>query len=803
MKSLSKQSCYVLLLFSLLSTYYIPAQICDNLALAFDGDGDFVSLNLNPPNFPPNSNFTVESWFTISSPITNCTGNFRRLFALSGPASSSRFEIGECNHFLTLFWSNTTNSLGPQVISQQLNNGCHHIAVVRNNNDVLVYLDGSTTPIYSGIGQLIGNLNSNLFRIGHWGGGYPTVNQDWIGTIDEIRLWNIPRTATEIHDFENCTLSGTTNGLITNWTLDQLNLGVLPNGNNTNIPGLMVTDMSGNNNDGSLSGPATNGFTLNMSNSNFVCNLCTPIYDLEISNIPSSIPISLISICEGDPVHFCASNNGITSLPAGSMVIWESSDNMGPIIQDPDLSNYQPANNALCFPVIKNIITGNCSNNAAGFVDRKYRAVIQIIMGTQICTYTTPWRDLRICCKLNNPNLNTTVNSPLPFNGALCEGPVDISLSINSNQIFLNQPIGPNVTIDWYVDNSNGNGYQLLNCSNLLSCQYVGQALASNLCFKVRIKNCSCPLVEILKCIPVDPIPVCGTIDGTTISTSLMPNPPNPPTYKYEICPGQQAELGIVNPFIHCNPVWQYHFDTDPPNNPNWMDLGSSNGLQNTNTLPQLSPPNPPNPAVWPPGAKCIIYRIKCLPYNWPNSSCLPCFSDDVTVCLKQAPLTPVINSSAIPLCYGGTSILSITPVIGAISYTWYCNGAIVASGPNITSIIAGQAACYWVSIYDGCFTLTTLKFCQTVCKIKAIIECPMDNPCGCDGLPITLNGCSSYDSCNGTTLTYTWSDTDGHTGTGCQFTDIPNPNGTSYTLTVTNNFGCSASTQLTFKPCL
>ncbi|HMG14924.1 MAG TPA: hypothetical protein VK590_05735, partial [Saprospiraceae bacterium] len=117
MKSLSKQSCYVLLLFSLLSTYYIPAQICDNLALAFDGDGDFVSLNLNPPNFPPNSNFTVESWFTISSPITNCTGNFRRLFALSGPASSSRFEIGECNHFLTLFWSNTTNSLGPQVIS--------------------------------------------------------------------------------------------------------------------------------------------------------------------------------------------------------------------------------------------------------------------------------------------------------------------------------------------------------------------------------------------------------------------------------------------------------------------------------------------------------------------------------------------------------------------------------------------------------------------------------------------------------------------------------------------------------------
>jgi len=789
----------------ILHTTTIKSQVCDNLALAFDGNGDYINLNLAGTSFLSNDNFTAEAWVTSTSAFTNCSGIFRRLFSFSGTAPNSRFEVGECNSIIFFYWNNTTGGGPAQPFATvPFSPGCHHMAVVRTGDAMDFYLDG--TNVYSVTG--IGILNSTLFQVGTWQGG-PQPGADWEGEVDEIRLWNVARTANQILDYKDCTLSTSTGsipGLVANWTFDQTITGVIPGGNNT---GVLALDMSGNTppNDGTLI-----GFDLTLGNftSNFICNSCSPVYQLDITDFPSQFPVSLVSICEGDYVQFCVTQNGIPiNLPSGAMVMWESTDGILPFAPDPDLANYQNASNALCFPAQPGLISGNCINNTQGFTDRKYRAVIQKKMGNQICTFKTPEKDLQICCKVTNAQIIYIIQPPTPFNSTICQGPVTIDIALLSTDPFITNPLPAGTSIQWCID-----GVHQAQYDNLLSFTYTGIAIAPNLCFEAKIYNCSCPVYTSKICIPVDPVPACGLIDALSSPASLMPDPLGG-QYDYLICPGDHAAIGMLIPtaFQNCNPVWQYHFDSDPPGFPNWLDMGTSNSVQNTNTLPQVIPPNLPNPSIWPPLATCIYYRIECRPLTWPNSGCDPCHSNnEVRICLKQSPSIPVITSSANQICKGNSATLSTLTIPGALLYTWYCNGAVIASGPFATSVTVMQDACYEVSVFDGCFTVVSAKFCLEVCAILPIITCPIDNPCACDGLPITLIGCNSYNTCFNTgplPLVFTWSADNGGPGTptglnGCEFIHTPDPGGTTYTLTVTDpNLGCSATKTLTIYPCL
>ncbi len=798
MKRLFNRS--MLLAWGLWSCFAVQSmgQVCDNMTMDFDGNADYISLTTTGTPVFGDANFTVEAWFTMTSSINvTCTGAFRRLITLAGTGNpASRFELGECKHQLILFWANPGGSIPVTTISTQLSDDCHHIAVVRNGTALNIYLDGALTPIYSG--TLSGIFHTNLFRIGHWGGG-STSAQDWMGTVDDVRLWSVPRTAQQIHDYKDCTLSGTSpTGLEANWTFDQ-GPSVTPAGNNA---GSVAQDMSGHNNDGAFSTVA-NGFALNGSGSNFVCNGCGPRYYLEIDNQVSLFPVSLTGICAGDPVHFCVTDNGSNiSVPSGSMVMWESSDGGSPWVADADLSTYPNAVNALCFPVKKGVITSsNCTSTSQGFVDRKYRAKILKKMGPvgqqQICTYVTNEQNLRICCPPTGGAIQIVPNIPEPW----CEGDlVSTTVFLHPSDPWL--PFGPNVQIDWcmtdgvtvtplpqYQNQLSFAGFQIL----------VG---VDDICLLAKISNCICPPITVKYCIKVDPMPVCGAIGITA-------NPPTPIKQigidKYEICPGNYTILEEVNPsqFKNCNPVWQYHFDTDPPSSPNWQNLGSSNSSQNTNTLPQT---DLNDPAFWPPGATCIYYRIECRPKSWPNSGCDPCHTNEIEICLAPTPPSGVITGLQ-QFCENGPyHPLTIVPnpnPVGPWDYCWYWNGLLQTSGPS-NSYLPTMPGNYWVEIKNWCLATKVGPYPVEECDIVPIIKCPTDNPCACDGQPITLNGCDSYDTCNAGPLTYSWlALPSGHTGTGCTFMDTPDPTGTTYTLTVTNVLGCSRiSKPFVIKPC-
>lgn len=79
-----------------------------------------------------------------------------------------------------------------------------------------------------------------------------------------------------------------------------------------------------------------------------------------------------------------------------------------------------------------------------------------------------------------------------------------------------------------------------------------------------------------------------------------------------------------------------------------------------------------------------------------------------------------------------------------------------------------------------------------------------MPNECAYQGQSVTLSGCDSQSTCGNTGMTYQWAYNNGTlvSTNGCTIEHLPDPAGTTYTLTVMDANGCSATTTRFVKPC-
>lgn len=780
----------------LLSWNLLPGQ---NDALHFDGTNDFITLD-PISGFAPNSDFTVEMWFysTATGGNGTCFGDFRRLFSM-GATGPNRFEVGECNGTLSAF-------LGTGVVQSAINirdNQWHCISVIRLGGNIDIYLDGN--PVSGLTGLAAGGFVATFFRVGHWPGGFLTPGQDWLGFVDEVKLWNIALQPSQFTACNACVLTGQESGLIAYWRFDEW----MANGSN-NISPLVNTaqDYSSGVNIGILtSNPSTaGGFLLNGTMSNFVPStspLLYPEYTNSIVFVSDPLQtIGLTSICSGYPVHFSIYSGlagNLAQAGAGTSVVWEYSDDCFNTAGIPITPELPPSAvfSGFSFVSPPGHLATSVPLSTNAYVDRGYRAIITVTDGTNTCTYTTdPFCSLRICSPVQNASLSISP-SPIAPATTFCEGDVvQFNVTLSSN-MPPPDPSNNNVKIDWCVIDGGvtmpltGPAYD-----DQISITYSGPPLTQpNICFKATISNCSCPPVTVQQCITVDPKPVCGTITGASLPATLMPDPDLDPDH-YLICPGDDAAVEVALPFTNCNKVWQYMF-TSGSSAGVWKDLGTSNTTQNTNVLPHLKPAS--SPYLWPPGETCINYRIECRPYNYPNSGCPPCYSNVVRICLKQAPPAPVITAVPNPICKGDISLLSVPNPDTNCIYEWYCNGLPVGVGGSFN---ASQQACYWVTCNYGCFTVASNKVCLNVCEVVAVISCPLP-VCPCVGDTITLSAVKSSSTCGGM-LTYMWSWDSGTlvADNGVTLVHIPDAAGTTYTLTVTDTNGCTHTTQTTIKPC-
>ena len=765
----------------------IRSQSSNDQALAFDAVGDYIGLNLT--NTPVNGagDFTVEVRF-----LSNVVTGYNLLFSLTDNASPSFLTVGLIpGGQLAIIWQDNSGAgpLQPLLVvtnPANLEGSCHHLALSRQGSNLSLYLNGAPLATLT---TFTGTFQFDEFRVGSDLAVVPG-SQFWDGVADEIRLWSVARSAAQIMDAYDCVLSSTIPGPIADlevyWPLDpspsQTTTPGGPNGN----PNIVAYDESGHLNHGTLQ-----GFSLASvnQNSNFILSPCLPRYELLITDDPSIAPTLLTSICSGDAVHFGIYNNFVSSPIPGAAVNWYYSDDGG--------LNWPPVNhplfNGAAFGLPKGVVVDpNCATSATGYLDRKYRAEIVKTGPNFNCTYTTNEYDLRICCPVTGSITLTPQPNFIPPASTLCEGTVTVDVVLNGPPFLSTLPI------QWCV-----NGVPDPSFNNMTSFTYTGPANAPDLCFEAKIQNCACPAVKIQVCLQVDPMPGCGTIDQ--IFSQVVPDPNGGP-YDYLICPGMEETLSMMGNFTNCNAVWQYHFDM-PANDP-WKDLSTSNNWQNTNTLPQYTPPNVP---IWPAVAKCIYYRIECRPPNYPNSGCPNCTSNIVSICLQPDNLQPpVVTASPQLICENGTSILTSSAATdpNATQEQWYCNGLPFGGPmPPGSSITVSQSACYSVAVTDGCYTKFSNVECVTLCDPVAIIQCPEDNPCACLDMPITLDGTLSFSNC-APIVNYTWTITDCNgttTQTGpllsYQFT-VPICTAT-FVLTVTDSNGCmQTSKPMIITPC-
>lgn len=733
----------------------LSAQGTDNISLNFDGQNDYVALS--PLNFL-GTEFTTEAWF--QSTATNPGGNFRRLLVLSSPEAnpSTLFEIGEIGGFLNLLITTPLYQLDlTQVYPISIRDGiCHHIAVVRSNTQVRVYLDG--------VLQFTANGLSGASISAFYVGGGPSAGGFWEGTIDEIRVWTTARTLNEINQFKDCEIAGNFDDLQVYWTLNQ---DVNPGGDNTGQT--TAFDFSNHNNSGSL-----NFFSLNGLTGNYVSSSCSPKYDLNISNIPSVPTASVAEICEGSPLHFAITeNNNTVNTISGAIVEWEYKE------QGVWISENSPYFSGYCFFVPQGIVLDDCDNNPQGFADRVYRAKITKTVGDQSCIYHTSEKTLRICCPITGSILLSPA-SPT----ALCQGSASVQVEL------VGAPFLSALPIQWYI-----NGIYNSNYDNLTSFTYTGLASTPQLCFEAHLLQCACPPVTLSACLTVDPLPECTIIDQLSDLMQL----PGGGAFDYLICPGSEASLGFFGLPQNCISVWQFSFDPSGA----WTDIGTGNTILNTNVLP----PKPPSVYNWPDNATCIYYRLECRPLSFPHSECPTLHSNVVTICLKQNDLlTPAITAAPNPICEEGISQICLDPPVDPMvtQIQWWCNGFPCGTG---TCIYPSTPGIYQASVSDGCFTKFSNTEHLTVCDPVAILQCPEENPCACYGYSIMLDGTMSYSNC-GPIINYEWEIVDG-TGTTTQvgptisYTFSEAGGTASFTLTVTDSNQCTQQSKtLTLKPC-
>ena len=184
-------------------------------ALDFDGTDDYVVKDA-PSSLPLNSAMTLETWVRLDA-YTNGAGIVE--FLRSSPESAClELELDGSSPAKVIIHtydgatdlSITSNSTLP--LNQWI-----HIAVVSDGNsgtanDVL-YINGIADATGTlGTMCLTDKLNLGINDFGS--------NEHLNGALDEVRIWNVARTALQIRDFMAQTLMGNESGLVTYYRMD-------------------------------------------------------------------------------------------------------------------------------------------------------------------------------------------------------------------------------------------------------------------------------------------------------------------------------------------------------------------------------------------------------------------------------------------------------------------------------------------------------------------------------------------------------------------------------------------------------
>jgi Concanavalin A-like lectin/glucanases superfamily len=246
---------YAIVLCVAMATAPSLVQAQDGAALNFDGVDDYVEFATDPVPYGAGS-YTKEAWIRVPVPIPGVTPEFPNILS----AGSNGFA--QVRHFLYLSGANLTAGHNSEFTAVQNPNPISfnqwvHVAVTfdHTTNTMRLYQNGALVSTNT-VGQIAGG---NLpLLIGAFAPG--ESNQFFTGDVDEVRIWNVARTADQIKWFRKAELRGDETGLVAYYRFNQ---GTADANNAPTNPTLTSTGVG-------AAGTFSTNFTRNGPGSNFI-----------------------------------------------------------------------------------------------------------------------------------------------------------------------------------------------------------------------------------------------------------------------------------------------------------------------------------------------------------------------------------------------------------------------------------------------------------------------------------------------------------------------------------------------------
>ncbi len=223
MASIIKLLKYLYLFLFLFYVNLANAQIGNSLVL--DGCTNYFEVPENDL-LDYNQVLSIECWIA-----PNCDDGNRMIL-------SKQYCQGEYGYYLSvnngrLFWSYSINSFCTSPNTYQtvdleiLPHQFTHVAVVHNQNEIKLFIDGNevgSEQVQGDFGPI--NNSSEPFRIGAYRDINGNINNFYSGLVDEIRVWNVELTETLIQQRKEIPLVGNEPGLILYLNMEDSGQGV-------------------------------------------------------------------------------------------------------------------------------------------------------------------------------------------------------------------------------------------------------------------------------------------------------------------------------------------------------------------------------------------------------------------------------------------------------------------------------------------------------------------------------------------------------------------------------------------------
>ena len=289
-----------------------------NYALHFNSSSDQVHIpNHSDINVGTHTQRTVEAWFKVDDKtrsqeqtIYEEGGGVRGLniyihtdgTLYGGAWNEPNGESNWDGHWIG--WNNVQD------------NTWHHVAVTLNGgstittNAVKMYVDGQLISTGSGSklwqhgGNIrIGRNGGTKFHTGDEGGS----GESFYGDIDEVRIWNVERTASQIADAKDGTLNGDETGLVTYYNFQE-NSGNTANDSQTQ-----------SNNDGTISNASwTSGPNLSDMSGSSYTNTTLNLSESENNQLLVNSNLTLSNVTVNGPGSIAVDGN--LTIESGSVI---------------------------------------------------------------------------------------------------------------------------------------------------------------------------------------------------------------------------------------------------------------------------------------------------------------------------------------------------------------------------------------------------------------------------------------------------------------------------------------------------